>query len=113
MEIELWKIFQNENFIKKYLNFYVVFLIYLVLYGLQSSIGNDYDDFRKKIAKKYDVGMDFVPTNLMVEYNSLLIPHNTLYVTTNSGSDITLATDYFGITFYDEDNIEKYLGLSD
>jgi len=93
--------------------FSVLFTILVSLWFFASAIhiGVAEDDGQKLLAKEYNVPMSLIPY-VYTESNFLLIPHYTFYVTTDRGEDITLATSYFGIVFFDNDNIDKYLGLN-
>lgn len=83
-----------------------IYAILLVIHGSVSEM-----DGQKILAKEYEVPMSVIPyINMDISY--FLIPHNTFYITTNMGEDITLATSYFGFVFFEDDNIDKYLGLN-
>ena len=56
-------------------------------------------DGQKVFAKEYEVPMSVLPY-ISTDMHHFLIPHNTYYITTNMGEDITLATSYFGIVFF-------------
>lgn len=65
----------------------------------------------KILAREYNVPMSEIPC-ISVDVRYLFIPHTTYYITTTMGKDVTLATSYFGIVVFNEDNIDKYLGLN-
>lgn len=83
--------------------------VYMILGLLHYSFSEI--DGQKVFAKEYEVPMSVLPY-ISTDMHHFLIPHNTYYITTNMGEDITLATSYFGIVFFDNDNIDKYLGLN-
>lgn len=87
----------------------LIIVFYAALFLIHSSVSET--DGQKLLAKEYEVPMDFVPYIERDKY-FLLIPHTVYYVTTNMGEDVTLCTSYFGINFFNDENIEKYLGLS-
>lgn len=65
---------------------------------------------RKILAQEYDVPMDVIPfINYDVKF--FPIPHTEHFVTTDRGEDITLITSFYGLNFFNEENIEKYLSL--
>lgn len=83
--------------------------VYIILGLLHYSFSEI--DGQKVFAKISEVPMSVLPY-ISTDMHHFLIPHNTYYITTNMGEDITLATSYFGIVFFDNDNIDKYLGLN-
>lgn len=65
---------------------------------------------RKILAQEYDVPMDVIPfINCDLRY--FPIPHTEHFVTTDRGEDLTLITSYYGLNFFNDKNIEKYLSL--
>ena len=75
--------------------------VYMILGLLHYSFSEI--DGQKVFAKEYEVPMSVLPY-ISTDMHHFLIPHNTYYITTNMGEDITLATSYFGIVFFDNDN---------
>lgn len=65
---------------------------------------------RQILAQEYDVPMDAIPF-INNELRFFPIPHTEHFVTTDRGEDVTLITSFYGLNFFNEENIEKYLSL--
>lgn len=92
---------------------YSILSFYILIMAIDGMLINlDSYDSQKILAKKYDVPMDLIQYNIKVKWGYFPIKHDIFYVTTDRGEDITLFTSYLGIKFFNDDNIDKYLGLN-
>ena len=83
-------------------------------YVILSMVNSELSEFNpdKILAEEYGVPMELISTSIKTESCYLLLPHYEYFITTSMGKDVTLFTSYFGIVFFNDDNIEKYLGLN-
>lgn len=72
-------------------------------------------DFDEEISDEYNIPIDDVENirlwhlgDIREELNMFPIPNSSLYITTRSGEDVELASEFFGIISLHKEAIDKY-----
>lgn len=72
-------------------------------------------DFNEEISEEYNIPLETVEDidlwhfgDIKEEFNIFPIPHSSLYITTKSGEEVELASEFFGIISLHKEAIDKY-----
>lgn len=92
-----------------------LFTLLILLYLPGVFITTEWRDFEKELAKEYSLPLsvveDFLDYNVHNTFTLLPYPHEEWYVTLENGSDVTVATAYFGKISIDKTVFERYFPL--